>query len=281
MLNAEWFKSVWNSTESLTSFSFWAQLAAVLLAFPTVLLTVAALVLTLRKDRLDRVHELEGQQVLANTQLVAAQAHERAASSDAVAAQALKGQKALELEAEQARTRQRELEAETARARVQQEQIRKHNLELQSQVEKERIARLQIEERLRPRALSAKEQAELTSIMKPLGAQRIDFFLYPNDTEILGIAEQVASALRLAGCSIVAFQPLGGGNVAGMRVEFDPSDEDAGRRARALASALTSFRLDIQGPIASLPTPPAQLPAYLGPPGATVGASIRLTIGKK
>jgi len=66
-----WLKNLWNSTESLTTWSFWVQLAAASLAF-------GALVLTLRKDRLDRENELGGERELADTKAIAAQANERA-----------------------------------------------------------------------------------------------------------------------------------------------------------------------------------------------------------
>jgi hypothetical protein len=138
----------------------------------------------------------------------------------------------------------------------------------------------ELEARLAWRVLTPKCRSELATKLTPLGGQRIDFFLYPNDPEINGIAEQVASTLP--GWQLVGFQPLGGGNVSGMLVEFDPTDNAATTRASMLVSVLGGKTCDfvVHGPIASLPTPPAQLPAMLT--GSTpVGATIRLTIGKK
>jgi hypothetical protein len=132
-----------------------------------------------------------------------------------------------------------------------------------------------------PRGLSAAQEGILSADMGPLGHQRIDFFLYPNDPEILGIAEPIARALERDGWPVVAFQPLGGGNVSGMLVEYDPTNPDATRRATALVASLSRLRLAVQGPAATLPTPTAQIPAYLGPNNMHVEASIRLTIGRK
>jgi hypothetical protein len=150
--------------------------------------------------------------------------------------------------------------------------------EANKKAEEEKLARLKIEEKLAPRSLTQAEIEGITAKLRPLGPQRIDFFIYPNDPEINGIANEVASALQ--GWAVAGFQPLGGGNVSGMVVEFDPNDRSAEQRARTLVSALAVCRLKVNGPVPSLPTPPNQLPAMLT--GNTpVGATIRLTIGKK
>jgi hypothetical protein len=143
--------------------------------------------------------------------------------------------------------------------------------------EQERLARVKIEEKLAPRTLTSDEIRGIADKISPLGSQRIDFFLYPNDPEIMRIAQLVANSLK--GWTVKAFQPLGGGTVSGMLVEYDPSDSSATRRAGALVDALRACRLEVAGPVASLPTPKSQLPAYLG--DGTVDASIRLTVGRK
>jgi hypothetical protein len=53
---------------------------------------------------------------------------------------------------------------------------------------------------------------------------------------------------------IVPFEPLGGGSVYGMLVEYDPNDALATRRAVGLVSALKRIGLEVHGPMASLPT---------------------------
>lgn len=146
--------------------------------------------------------------------------------------------------------------------------------------EREKLARLQLEARLAPRSITVEQQRKIIEKLHPLGSpQKIDFFTYPNNGEILHIAEQVAWALQAAGWTIKGIQPLGGGRVSGILIEFDPHDESAHARATALFSALADCGLHIEGPYPTLPTPPSQLPAFLGT--GPVDASIRITIGQK
>jgi len=141
---------------------------------------------------------------------------------------------------------------------------------------------LRIKKEMAWRSLTPQCRNALMSKLGPLGPQRIDFFMYPNDPEINLISGQIAEVLT--GWQIVPFQPLGGGNVWGMAIEYDPHDTAAEARAKMLVSVLASKTCEsvgrISGPFSSLPTPQNQLPAMLT--GNTpVGASIRLTLGKK
>ncbi len=146
--------------------------------------------------------------------------------------------------------------------------------------ERERLARLQLEERLAPRSITPEQQRAIIEKLRPLGSpQKIDFFLYPNNGEIVHIAEQVAGVLQAAGWTAKAIQPLGGGRVSGMLVEIDPNDRVAGKRAAALISALAACGIQIQGPTPTLPTPQNQMPPFLGE--GPVDATIRITIGPK
>lgn len=185
------------------------------------------------------------------------------------------------LDASKALESQAGLESEVAKSGLQQERLRKLNLELQSKVENERLARLQIEQKLAPRSLNANQLAAVAKQFRLFARQRVDFFLYPNDPESLRIANQIGGALHSAGLTIVAFHPMGGGDVSGMRMEYDPRKVDAKSVAQALVASMTSFGLAIQGPIPSLPTPQNELPAYLGPDGQEPIAAARLTIGTK
>ncbi|MBS1875975.1 MAG: hypothetical protein JSU00_22370 [Acidobacteria bacterium] len=152
--------------------------------------------------------------------------------------------------------------------------------ELRIQAEEERLARVKIERRLAPRTLTAAEHARLVAVLKTLGRQDVDIFLYPNDPEITSLAEHVAGALYLAGWTFAWFQPLSGGRVSGMSIEVDPKDPAAVKRANGLAAALKSVGMEVSGPLATLPTPPTTMPPYTFG-GRNVGASIRLTVGKK
>jgi hypothetical protein len=104
--------------------------------------------------------------------------------------------------------------------------------------------------------------------------------LYLNDPEILGITEQVGQATQDAAWFIVPFEPLGGGSVYGMLIEYDPNDALATPRAIGLVSALKRIGLEVHGPMASLRTSRI-VPVLLGHPDQHVDASIRLMIGKK
>ncbi|HZW94452.1 MAG TPA: hypothetical protein VFF64_15990 [Candidatus Eremiobacteraceae bacterium] len=130
------------------------------------------------------------------------------------------------------------------------------------------------------RSVTPECRAELEAKLKPLGGQKIDFFLLPNDPEIDFIAAQVANALE--GWQVVPFQPIQG-SLLGMAVEFNPNDKAASARAATLVSLLRAKPCEfvIRGPIPSLPREPKQEPAYFGMEGAKPDASIRLTIGKK
>jgi hypothetical protein len=138
-------------------------------------------------------------------------------------------------------------------------------------------AKLELDRFKAPRSLTYDQMNDIFRTMLPLGPQKIDFFLYPNDGEIMGIAQPVANCLQ--GWTIKAVQPLGGGTVEGMLVEDDPADPLAVRRAQALVDVLAKNGLKVAGPIPSLPTPANKLPAFLG--DGPIDASIRLTVGKK
>lgn len=256
----DWWLSVFNRVY------LWAGVIAAISGVVAIVATRGIQFYSSRIDTAQKGH-------IAELELQTAQA--RRASSDA-----LEGQSKLEVEAEKARVQQRALEAQIAQSGADQERLRTENLELQSKVEKERLARLQIEERLAPRSLSRKGREAIAAELTPLGRQRIDFLLYPNDAEIVGIAEQLAQALQMAGWTVVTFQPIVGGTVSGMRLEFDPRDALATRRASVLVKAIASFGLAIQGPIPSLATWQNFLP-YASPNGEKIEASIRLIIGRK
>jgi hypothetical protein len=153
-----------------------------------------------------------------------------------------------------------------------------HAAEASEKAERERLARLKIEAKLAPRSLTGKDQFGIIEKIKPLGPQRIDIFMYPSDAEILDIADQIAGTLNAAEWSIAAFSPLGPGDVSGMRIEYDPKDEAATKRASMLVSALVACRLNVHGPFPSLPRSPGGHVSYRD---EKVGATIRLTIGKK
>ncbi len=168
-------------------------------------------------------------------------------------------------------------DARSAEASAKAEGFRLDIAKANESAERERLARLKIEEKLAPRLLTYNEVNGVFQKMQPLGVQKIDFFLYPNDGEIMAIAQQVASSLQ--GWTVKAVQPLGGGTVSGMLVEYDPSDASATSRAATLVAALKDCGLTVKGPLPTLPTPQDKLPAFLG--NGPIDASIRLTVGRK
>lgn len=207
----------------------------------------------------------------------AAEAHKEADSFQSQIADANARASSAEAVVASANAASRDAVLKVAAANVRIAEAERRAAEANKIAEGEKLARLQIEERLAPRSLTNDQIINISKTMAPLGAQNIDFFVYPNDVEIMDLAQQIAGALQ--GWTIKGVQPLGGGPVSGILVEYDPSDLPASIRAKALVGALTICGLKVGGPTPTLPTPADKLPAFLG--SGPIVASIRLTVGKK
>ena len=222
-----------------------------------------------QRDADARIAEAHTQSATADAQ--AAQANAEVAKANQTAAQA-------QSDASIANQRAEEAKATAEQSRLDKVKIEKDNLILQQQVEQEKIARLNIEKQLANRSLTREQQMAILTAMTPLGGQRMDLFLYPNDGEIAAIANQIAQCLN--GWTFKVFFPMGG-FVQGMAIDYDPADQTALKRARSLTTALRQAGLKITEPSPSLPTPQGKMPAYTSDGTASPTASIRLTIGRK
>ena len=147
----------------------------------------------------------------------------------------------------------------------------------QSSLQQEQAKRAAIEEKMRPRSLSQTQQATIASRMNAF-RQRIDFVWYPNDTEILPLAQSIATSLP--GWDIHPFQPMQGGTMRGIEIEFDPHNPTAASAASALAKVLRGCSLQTSDPAGDLPSL-SQLSAFTGRLNDRPDAPLRITIGHK
>jgi hypothetical protein len=170
--------------------------------------------------------------------------------------------------------------ARAAKAYEQAAQAEKEAAKFNELAASETLARVQLEDEIASCSITAEQEQFIAARMRPLGGQRIDFLVYPNNVKGCNSTERVAQALRDSGWSVVVFQALDERRT-GIRVEVDSRDEAAIQRAERLTIALRKCGLPVGGPTLTLPSSPKALPAYIGPQPMKIEASIRLTIGPR
>jgi hypothetical protein len=147
---------------------------------------------------------------------------------------------------------------------------------LQTQLNLERDARLAIEKRIAQRGLTMAEIGPILRATYPLGVQPLDIVFYKDDAESRILAGNLAATF--SAWKIRLFEAPGG-NSHQVDVEYDPKDEKAKERAKAIFEALRSTdKLRMGGPWESLPHDiQGTTPTWYGasPPIAT----IRIVIG--
>lgn len=96
--------------------------------------------------------------------------------------------------------------------------------------ERERQARLQLEARLAPRTLTAAQQAQLATALRPFAGRAVDIFNVGVGREIADISSQIESVLQRAGVQARRWTIMGGASVRGVvfqtRPFMSPIDQD-------------------------------------------------------
>ena len=135
--------------------------------------------------------------------------------------------------------------------------------------------------------LSGDQARTLREKILPFTGERLDFYIYANDEDAIGVTNQLLPVIGTQGAKwqVTVF----GGLVEELRVvtgvaiettaSATPRDTEA---AQALASALKDTRLDTFGPTAFDPRYNTDIIALPGTPGyGRIPAPIRLTVGRK
>jgi hypothetical protein len=175
MITANWLRSIWNSTDSLSSVVTTANWGIAITLLLGCVLTAITIIAGNRKGDLLRTVDREREERISQAQATA----------------------------ELARTEQKRLELGVAQAHVEQEELRKQNLELQSRVEQERTARLQIEERMRPRRLSPQQRQAIRTALPPMPRGiHLMIFAILGEPETLQYAQDFIDVLRARGWEV-------------------------------------------------------------------------------
>jgi hypothetical protein len=135
-------------------------------------------------------------------------------------------------------------ERQTAQLRKDAEILKGNNLALEAEV-------LKLREEMADRHLTRDQQRTVANKLRRYAGHKIAVYMYSGDPEILGIAQDIASALggpNGAGWTVTASREQATRPIPGILVELRGGttvDQDA---AKALVSALKDQRLSIEGP---------------------------------
>lgn len=131
------------------------------------------------------------------------------------------------------------------------------------------------------RILTTECNQALKDGLRPLGVQKIDFFINATDPEITFLAQQIGR--DLIGWPVEVFEPVGVTSVSGLLIEYDPRDPRSVKRAQLITEVLSSTVCrQVARSSPSLPTPKSQLPGImLGRLGGNPDSTVRLTVGNK
>ena len=159
--------------------------------------------------------------------------------------------------------------------------LRREAARLGKLAEDERLARVQIEEKVAPRRLTLEQVKTVAGRLRSFSGQRISFFAFAGDSEIVAIGDDILKALAgpsSAGwkvtVSVGQYSSLVG---SGIVIELLSNVDDPSRAAaRALADALRNERLVVAGPQSEPPTV-----IMSGDLRADPQARIRIVIAKK
>lgn len=219
------------------------------------------------KDNELKTYQAQADARIAEANARAAEANIRVAEANATAAQA-------NATAGNANQRAGEANALAQQAQLDKAKIEHDNLILQEQLNKERDARLAIEKRLAQRGLTLAEIGPVKQATYPLGLQPIDIVYYKDDAEARMLANNLA--ITFEAWTVVLYEAPGGA-MHQVDVEYDPNDEKAAERAKAIFEALRrTNKLRMGGPFSSLPhdIPGTTSGYYPVPPAATIRISI-------
>lgn len=123
-------------------------------------------------------------------------------------------------------------------------------------------------DRLSERVISESARLKIIETLKPFASRLVDIVKSPEDAEVYELSRQIFDVLMDSGWKPTTLAAPPSGRVSGIVVEVDPKNPPNLAAGNALVSALSEAGLVIEGPKASLHTPP-------------VGASVRITVGRK
>lgn len=257
-MTANWFTSIWNSSDRLSTAITTANTGIAAALLITFVLTAIAIVFTTRRDALLREHDSAREERIANANQVAALASERVAVAEQHAAEANQTAEGFRLDI--ARANERAAAANEV-------------------AEKERLARLQLEARLAPRSLSQVQRDEIANAIRPLGSYSLQIFTYSDVTEVSAIADALARTVNAAGWTVAVAHAQGGIVVTGIVLAVPKgADGTMLRAAKTLVSELNRHGV----PISLANVPLEEIPS----PGLSFGetnsaAQMRMLIGTK
>ena len=146
--------------------------------------------------------------------------------------------------------------------------------------ERERLARLQLEARLADRHLTPDQRANLVRALQPFAGVRVNLFALSGDSEIIGLGNDLLSAL--AGNNSAGWMvTIGSGQdsailSSGVLVELSPDASDREKRAAQIfINTLNGAGIVVHGP--SSPTQGA----IMGDTNRDPNANIRIVVAKK
>ena len=240
----------------------------------TFLAVLATLCIVIFGNRVGRAKDKELKIYQSQADVKIAEANARAAEANIKVAEANVTAAHANATAGNANQRAGEANALAQQAQLDKAKIEHDNLLLQEQLNKERDARLAIEKRLAQRGLTLSEIGPVRRATYPLGLQPIDIVYYKDDAEARMLANNLAVTFEAWAISLYEAP---GGAMHQVDVEYDPKDEKATERAKAIFEALRmTDKLRMGGPFPSLPydIPGTTKSYYPVPPTATIRISI-------